>query len=156
MRILVITPQYAPDYGPSAPIFTDLCEDLHKIGHDVTVITAFPHYGRNNVPKEYDGKIYAETLLNGVRVIRTYVFLSDRASIIKRLIYHLSYNILAAIKVYKLKTCDLVLADAPFLWSGIPLFVAHSLKKKPFIYIVHDIYPDIAVRLGMITKKRVG
>jgi len=44
IRVLVVTPYYAPDYGPSAPIYTALCEDLQAAGCEVSVSTAFPHY----------------------------------------------------------------------------------------------------------------
>ena len=40
MRILIITPFYAPDRGASAPLYEMLCEDLVRIGHDVAVIAA--------------------------------------------------------------------------------------------------------------------
>ena len=34
IRVLVITPQYAPDFGPSAPIYTALCEHLQRCGFE--------------------------------------------------------------------------------------------------------------------------
>jgi hypothetical protein len=44
MQVLLITPFYVPDLGPGAPLFTMLCEDLVRLGHQASVVTAVPHY----------------------------------------------------------------------------------------------------------------
>ena len=54
MRILVITGYYAPDGGPAAPLFTMLCEGLAKRGHQVTALTAVPHYPTGKIPAAFN------------------------------------------------------------------------------------------------------
>ena len=96
-KILVITPQYAPDYGPSAPIYTALCEDLQKSGCDVTVVTGFPHYGGSENRFRYSGKLFVEEELNDVRIIRTYVYNFPKSSLWRRLLYHVVFNLLSTL-----------------------------------------------------------
>jgi len=151
IEILVITPQYAPDRGPSAPIYTALCEDLCQRGYEVTVVTGFPHYGSDHVWPEYRGKLAQEERLNGVRVLRTYVY-AARRQMWQRMIYHALFNVAATLGVFYVGRPDVVLADAPALWSGLPLLTRAIAFRIPYIYILHDIYPDMAVRLGVLTN----
>lgn len=153
-NILVVTLQYAPDFGPSAPIYTALCEDLVQLGYDVTVITGVPNYDVREIEPKYRGKLFFEENRNGVRVIRTYVYLVPKKALWGRLLYHGSFNLLATLAELRLKKPDVILADAPTLWSGLPLWVGSVLRKIPFIYIIHDIYPDVLSRLGYLNNPR--
>ena len=154
-KILVITPQYAPDFGPSAPIYTALCEDLQQSGCDVTVVTGFPHYAGSEAWYRYSGKSFVEEVRNGVRVIRTYVYNVPKSSLWRRLLYHASFNLFATLASLRAGKADVILADAPTLWSGLPLLIKSILPRVPFIYIVHDIYPDVLVRLGVLHNPRL-
>ena len=154
-NVLVITPQYAPDFGPSAPIYTALCEDLRQIGCDVTVITAFPHYAAADTWYERPKKLMEEEVLNGVRIIRTYVYTVPKGSLWRRLLYHASFNVFATLALLKTGRPDIVIADAPTLWSGLPLLTRSILGGVPFIYVIHDIYPDVLSRLGVVKNRRI-
>ena len=96
-KVLVFTPQYAPDFGPSAPIFTWLCEDLVQKGCDVSVITGFPHSAGTEKWFQPSKKLVEEDRLNGVRILRTYVYTVPKTSLRKRLLYHGSYNLLSTL-----------------------------------------------------------
>jgi colanic acid biosynthesis glycosyl transferase WcaI len=152
--VLVITPQYAPDLGPSAPIVTNLCEGLAREQYDVSVIAGFPHYGGHHAASEYAGKLMATEARNGVRVARSYVY-ARKARLWQRALYHGSLNALGLVNALRLPAPDVVIAEAPLLWSGLPLLVRSVWPRKPFIYVVQDVYPDIAVRLGALTNRRV-
>jgi colanic acid biosynthesis glycosyl transferase WcaI len=149
-KVLVVTPQYAPDFGPSAPIYTWLCEDLQQMGCDVTVVTGFPHYAGSDAKYKYPGKFFSEGMLNGVRVIRTYIYSVQQSALWKRLLYHASFNIFSTLATLRVGRPDIVLADAPTLWSGLSLLVKSIIPRVPFVYIVHDIYPDVLFRLGAL------
>jgi colanic acid biosynthesis glycosyl transferase WcaI len=151
IKILVVTIQYAPDRGPSAAIFTNLCEDLAQDGYDVTVVTGFPHYGRDSVWPEYSGKVYQDEELNRVHVLRSYVYAS-KTRLWQRLVYHASFNTLGTLNTLRADKPDVMIADGPAFWVGLPTLIRAIWLGVPFIYVVHDIYPDLAVRLGVITN----
>jgi colanic acid biosynthesis glycosyl transferase WcaI len=154
-KVLVITPQYAPDYGPSVPIYTALCEDLAQMGCQVTVAAAFPHYGGLRVGDKRLGRFLEEEILNGVRVLRTWVYTVSKGALWGRLLYHGSYNVTSTLAALRAGKPDIILADAPTLWSGLPLLVKAIVPRVPFIYIVHDIYPDVLVRLGVLSNSKL-
>jgi colanic acid biosynthesis glycosyl transferase WcaI len=154
-RVLVITPQYAPDFGPSAPIYTALCEDLQQMECDVTVVTGFPHYAGSSEWFQYSRRLFQEERLNGVRVLRTYVYTVPKGALWRRLLYHASFNVFSTLAALRAEKPDIVLADAPTLWSGLPLLVTAIWPRMSFVYIVHDIYPDVLIRLGVLTSPRL-
>ncbi len=154
-KVLVITPQYAPDLGPSAPIYTALCEDLQRMGCDVTVVTAFPNYAGSDAQNSHSKHFFHEETLNGVRLRRSYVFTVPKSSLWRRLLYHSSFNLFSTLSALGAGRPDVVLADAPTLWSGLPLMTMALVRGVPFVYIVHDIYPDVLLRLGILTNQRI-
>ena len=155
IKVLVITPHYAPDFGPSAPIFTALCEDLCNLGCDMTVVTGFPHYGGADALLHPSNRFFEEERRNGVRVLRTYVYAVPKGALWRRLLYHGSFNVFSTLAALRIRNPDIVLADAPTLWSGLPLIMKAVLPRVPYIYIVYDIYPDILSRLGVLTNPKM-
>jgi len=150
MKVLVITLQYAPDYGPSAPIYTALCEDLARKGYSVSVITAFPNYlGSGCVPSP-SKKLFEEESRNGVRVIRTRIYNAPKSCLWKRLFSYASFNLLSSLIALGVGKQDIIVADAPTLWSGLPLMLKAIIPGVPFIYVLHDIYPDVLLKLGIL------
>jgi len=70
MHVLILTPYYSPDLGPSAPLFTILADALFKRAYQVSVLTTVPHYTSGQVPLEYQGKWVQRSIENGVQVTR--------------------------------------------------------------------------------------
>jgi len=44
MRILIVSAYYAPETAGNAPYVTGVAEHYAAQGHDVMVLTGFPHY----------------------------------------------------------------------------------------------------------------
>ena len=57
MRILLPIIQFPPDVNPTGVLMAQLCEGLTACGHEVSVITAFPHYENFRIWQEYRGKL---------------------------------------------------------------------------------------------------
>ena len=71
MKILVVC-QY---YHPEPFRIHEVCEELAKRGHEVTVLTGLPNYPMGVIPEEYRGKKHRDEAVNGVHIIRV----SERA-----------------------------------------------------------------------------
>jgi glycosyltransferase involved in cell wall biosynthesis len=57
------------------------------------------------------------------------------------------YQLLAA-AVAVGRNYDVLVASGPALETYLPFFVLTQLRRKPAVYSVHEIYPDIGVKLG--------
>jgi len=148
MKILIITPFYSPDNGPSAPLFTLLSEAFVKKGHEVSVITAVPHYPTGRVSQEFAGKFQHTSFENGVEVTRVKVPSLDRNNFKQRFIQLLSYQIGATIRSFN-KECDVVLITNPALETWLPTIWHSVIRRKPTVYSVFDVYPDVGIKLGV-------
>lgn len=154
MRLLVVTPHYLPDGGPSAPLFAILCEALAQRGHQVTVVAAVPHYPSGRVPPEYRGWRTRHTVENNVKVIRVPVPSVDRSRMLRRLLQFMIFQ-LGAARVTLCEQYDIVLLSNPALSTGIPLAAASVLHRRPVAYSIHDVYPNVGVALGVFRHRGV-
>ena len=73
---------YAPEEVSAAVMITELATDLAKRGHRVTVVTGAPNYPQGRVFKGYRNGLYNVETLDGVRVIRTWSYISPSKEIL--------------------------------------------------------------------------
>jgi len=154
MRILVLTPYYAPDLGASASLYEMLCEELVRLGHHVSVLSAVPHYPTGRVPAEFRGRLIQRETRNGVEVTRIGLFSCDRAKLGFRLLGFLWFQFFASAVSWRRKP-DLLIASNPAFEIALPLAILGFLRRTPFIYSVHEIYPDIGVKLGIFRNRAI-
>jgi colanic acid biosynthesis glycosyl transferase WcaI len=137
----------------NAVVMTDLAEELAKLGHHLTVITSMPHYDRNRIWPEYRGKPYVREAFNSLDVRRVYLYVPRRKeSLLGRLLNYVTFNFLSVVVGVLAGRYDVVLAPSPPLTNGIAAFLLGRLPGVPYVYNVQDIYPDVAIRLGMLTN----
>jgi colanic acid biosynthesis glycosyl transferase WcaI len=154
MDILIVTPFYTPDLGPSAPLFQMLSMELVQLGHQVTVISAVPHYPTGKVNKQYQKKFITHSEENGVNVIRVRVPSLDRSKLFNRFFQYFFYQVGAALSTIRQKF-DMVVFSNPALWIWMPFTITTVLRKKPAIFSIHDLYPNVGITLGVFKRKPV-
>lgn len=154
MHILIVTPFYLPDGGPAAPLSTMLSEELVKRGNHVTVIAAVPHYPTGIVRPDFRYKHPVETKENGVNVIRVPLPSVNRANLFQRLVQLFIFQIRATLSGIN-KEYDVILLNNPFFMTGIPLFILGVVKRKPLVYAVYDVYPDIGIQTGIFRNRLI-
>jgi colanic acid biosynthesis glycosyl transferase WcaI len=154
MRILVLAPYYAPDIGPSAPLFTMLSEELAKRGHQVKVIAAVPHYPSGEVPVAFRGHTIRRSAENGVEVIRVPLPSLERANLKKRLLQFISYQV-GATWALRGQKFDVALVANPALWVCLPFAWLVGVKRTPAVFSIHDVYPDVGITLGIFRNRPV-
>jgi colanic acid biosynthesis glycosyl transferase WcaI len=154
LHILVIVTFYAPDWGAAALLYTMLCENLVRLGHRVTVLCTVPHYPSGQVQPEFRGRLFSRELRNGVEVIRVWVPSGDRAQLFHRLLTFVVYQLLGTAAGI-VQSYDVVLGGNPALEVFLPFQVLTVLRRKPAVFTVHDLYPDVGVKLGIFRHRPV-
>ena len=74
MRVAILSLTYYPDHTGSAVYATDLARFLGERGHDVTVITTFPHYPSWKKQPGDKGTLFRTEKHGRVRVLRGYTY----------------------------------------------------------------------------------
>lgn len=146
MKVLLLNLYYPPDTSATAKMAAAFIEPLAQ-KNNVTVICGRPSY---DPTERRSWRLWKTEPLRGVRVIRVGSTDYPRTQMGRRIFNYLSYVALSVPRSLFV-SCDVVLAmtDPPF--DGIVGAFVAMLKRKPFVYNIRDMYPDMAVG-GSIVK----
>lgn len=153
MKLLFLTQYYPPETGAPQNRLHSLAINLQKVGFEVEVLTAMPNYPKMEIFPEYKGKRKAEENIDGVRVLRSGIYVSKSKGIAKRLMNYFSF-VWTSMRAYKrLSEADYVLCESPPLFLGISaVYLAKRLKAK-LIFNVSDLWPESAESLDLVSNK---
>jgi colanic acid biosynthesis glycosyl transferase WcaI len=152
LRILLLNLYYPPDTSATAKMAHTVVDAI-CVHHHVTILCGRPSYD----PTERRPWRPYQTENDGlVRIIRAGSTAFPRFNMKKRLMNYLSYVWLSVPRAVFFD-CDAVLAmtDPPF--QGIVGAFVAMLKRKPYVYNIRDLYPDMAmggdiVRPGLLAR----
>lgn len=152
MRLTILTQYYPPEVGAPQNRLSELAQEMVKHGHAVTVLTAMPNYPTGKIYPGY-GRLLRRETLNGVRVIRTFIYPTQKADLLHRMANYLSFVASSALfGTFLLARSEYLLVESPPLFLGISAFWLSRLKRARLIFNVSDLWPESAVRLGMLRK----
>jgi colanic acid biosynthesis glycosyl transferase WcaI len=156
LRILVVILQYPPDVNSTGLLMEQVCRGLRALGHDLSVITTFPHYEKFRVWDEYRGKLLERSRHEGIDVLRLYVHArGEKQRMWNRLLSYLSFNVLATLAgVLSRRRYDVILCTNGGFFSGITAAAIATTKRIPFVLNVQDLYPDVPVMTGQLREGR--
>lgn len=155
MRILLLSTYFRPDIASTGVLMTQLAEDLTRLGHEVTVLTTFPHYDVQRTWDDYRGRLVVRERHEGMDVYRLYTYVpNDKTRFLGRLLSYLVFNALSAVMGTGLPRHDVILVPSPPLTNGLSADVIGRLRRTPFVYNVQDIWPDVVIRAGVMTGRR--
>src|SRR5215470_10002336 len=96
LRVLMLVNQFPPDVNTSGKLMRTLALELTRRGHELYIVTTFPHYAQFRVEPEYRGRLYERTLEDGLDVQRVWSFTSgSKEKMWHRLLNYITYNKLA-------------------------------------------------------------
>ena len=131
-----------------------LSEALLKRGHQVTAITTVPHYPSGQVAEDFRGSGIRQSPENGVEVVRVGLPSIKRSNLGMRLLQFFIYQV-GAVWASRGLQYDAVFVANPALWVWLPFTWLVVLKRKPAIFSVHDLYPEVGVQLGIFRNRIV-
>jgi glycosyltransferase involved in cell wall biosynthesis len=146
MRILLMNEYFPPDTAATAIMAAAVVDTLAE-GHSVTVLCGRPSYD----PSERHPFYFLRRERRGSAVVeRVGSTTFPRFRMRQRVINYLTYVTLAIPRALLVRS-DLVMAmtDPPF--EGIVGAFVAWLKRKPFVYNIRDLYPEMAL-VGKIVR----
>jgi glycosyltransferase involved in cell wall biosynthesis len=152
VRLAILTQYYPPEIGAPQRRLASLAGHFVRAGHEVSVLTAMPNYPLGRIHPDYGGLLRRETI-DGVRVVRTFIYPTQRADYLHRLANYFSFVASsAAIGAALLERPDLLLVESPPLFLGLSGVLLARLKRTRLIFNVSDLWPETAVRLGVVRE----
>lgn len=140
MKILLLNLYFPPDTSATAKMAAGVAQALAE-RHDVTVLCGRPSYDPS---ERRPWRLWQSETAGNVRIIRAGSTDFPRFAMQRRVINYLSYVALAVPRAIFM-SCDVVLAmtDPPF--QGIVGAVVALLKRRPYVYNIRDLYPEMAL-----------
>lgn len=126
------------------------------MGAEVTVITCTPNFPEGKVFPGYTNKLYRKEMMDGIKVIRVWTYITPNRGMVKRILDYLSFCLMGFLASLFVKT-DLIVATSPQLFTALAGYGASVCKGKPWIMEVRDLWPESikaveAMRESLILK----
>jgi len=151
MRLIILTQYYPPEHGAPQNRLHDLAQRSVKMGHTVTVLTGMPNYPRGRIFKGYRMKLTAREEIDGVKVIRSWIFTSKKKSLIPQLTVYFSFVLTSMlIGFFRLRKSDFLICESPPLFLGFSALFLSFIKRAKLIMNISDLWPESAVQLDLI------
>jgi len=119
-------------------------------GHEVTVVTGVPNHPRGELFPGYRNRWLQEETIDGIRVIRTWMYLTENAGFSRRILNYLLFAVAAVLASSRVRRPDVVLATSPQFFCGVAGAVVARLKRRPFVVEIRDLWPKSIVELGQL------
>lgn len=148
-RIAILCQYFYPENVTAASLPYEMAQELVLKGFRVKAITG--------MPKEYyKGPVKKEEIVEGIHIHRIKYMYRDRRNVIGRFINNFSFFVSVFNNHRKLKDSDVVITySSPPINPIVPAFYSKKYGFK-LIYVVYDIYPDMAYRFGYLKPKSLG
>lgn len=156
MKILVISHYFPPEIGaPSARLF-EMANHWVKEGHEVTVLTAFPNHPTGIIPDEYKGMKSMIEYMEGIKVIRSYVYATPNEGFVKKTLGHISFMFSSVIQsFFKAGNPDVVVVSSPTFFSMFSASFYSIFKRAKLVLDIRDLWPAAIVELGVLKNKLI-
>lgn len=147
MKLLFLTDNFPPEVNAPATRTYEHCREWVKNGVDVTVITCAPNFPKGEVFTGYKNKLYQKEIVDGIKVIRVWTYISANKGFLKRILDYMSFMFSSFFVGLFIKT-DLIVATSPQFFTAISGRWLGFWKRKKWIMEVRDLWPESIKAVG--------
>lgn len=151
MKLLFLTDNFPPESNAPASRTYEHCKQWVQMGMEVTVITCAPNFPYGKTYQGYKNKLYQTEVMDGIKVIRVWSYMTENKGVVKRVFDYMSYAFSAFIAGLFVKT-DLIVATSPQLFATLGGCALAKVKRKPWIFELRDLWPEGIKDHGAIKK----
>jgi len=152
MKLTILTQYYPPELGAPQRRLSELSQRMIDAGHDVTVLTAMPNYPKGKIFEGYGGLSQRDEI-DGVEIIRSFIYPTQKASMVHRLSNYFSFVVSSAVVgTARMPKTDYLMVESPPLFLGMSAVWLNTIKRSQLIFNVSDLWPESAVRLGVVRE----
>ncbi|MBO3699742.1 glycosyltransferase family 4 protein [Roseivirga sp. E12] len=154
MRLLFVSDNFPPEVNAPATRTYEHCKEWVKAGVDVTVITCTPNFPQGKVYKGYENKLVSHEVVDGIKVVRVWSYISSNEGFVKRTLDYVSFSITAFLAGLTIKT-DVIMATSPQFFAAIAGRWLAFFKRKPWVMEVRDMWPESIKTVGAMEGGKV-
>lgn len=123
---------------------------LHEMGHEVTIICGASD--RSGLSHR-DGQLLEEHDLGNMRVLSLNVPYGQHMGYLRRMASFVWFMLLASWVALRQRDTDVIFATSTPLTIGVPALIAALFRRRPFVFEVRDLWPDVPIGLGVLRNR---
>jgi colanic acid biosynthesis glycosyl transferase WcaI len=158
MKLILNSLNYSPELTGIGKYNGEMCQELVRLGFDVSTIVAPPYYPGWQVHNGYCGYWFCKTLEMGVNVTRCPLYVPKKVTTLKRLVHLASFAISSGLALFRkiLTKPDVVLLVQPTLFCAPGVLVFCKLTGAKSVMHIQDYEIDASFGLGMIGEGAIS
>lgn len=146
MKLVIVSEFFYPYKTSTQKILTELAEDFVEYGLEVDVLTT------KNAYREKKQKLSKYESYKGINIKRIFSTSGNRDNKLFRIVNYATFlSSLFINLLFKNDYHKILFVSNPPLAPYIG-YLMKKLKGKEYVYLVHDVYPDVAEKIGVIKK----
>lgn len=147
MRILYIHQYFNTRLGSSGTRSYEFARALIQAGHDVTMVCASTGGSVTGLTGAF-GADRRAGIVDGIEVVEFRVGYSNHDPIFVRAAKFLKFAWRCTLEVFS-RDFDLVVATSTPLTVVVPGAIARLVRRKPFVFEVRDLWPELPIAMGL-------
>jgi glycosyltransferase involved in cell wall biosynthesis len=148
MHILFLTDNFPPEVNAPASRTFEHCREWVRAGQQLTVITCVPNFPKGHVYPGYRNKLWQTEIIEGIRVIRVWSFITANEGFVKRILDYQSFMVTATLASLFVRQVDVVIGTSPQFFTVCAAWVVSVLKRIPFVFELRDLWPESIRAVG--------
>ena len=148
LQLSIVSQFYPPDYAATGQLLAELATQLKHLGIDVQVFTGQPGYAfdKASAPRKEKNQ--------GVKIRRSCISRLWPRRIRGRVLNGLLFCLRSSLHLLKkVNQGDILLVTTEPAYLPIFGYLANLILGIPYICLLYDIYPDVAVELNVISPQ---
>ena len=148
MHILFLTDNFPPEVNAPASRTHEHCRLWVAAGHQVTVITCAPNFPKGRVFDGYRNAWRQEEIIDGIRVIRVWSYITANEGFTRRVLDYLSFMATATLVSLGVRKVDIVVGTSPQFFTACAAHAVGLLKRRPWVFELRDLWPESIKAVG--------
>jgi glycosyltransferase involved in cell wall biosynthesis len=148
--VLYFHQHFSTPHGAAGTRSYEMARRLLHHGHEVTMVCGSYGVGATGLDGPFLGGRRSGSV-DGIRVIEFALSYSNADGALKRS-WTFAKFAMASIRLALTEKYDLIFATTTPLTAGIPGIVARWFRRKPFVFEVRDLWPELPREMGVITN----
>jgi glycosyltransferase involved in cell wall biosynthesis len=150
MHILYFHQHFSTPKGATGIRSYEMAQAAVRAGHRVTMVCGSYGLGQTGLDTPFK-RGRREGMVDGITVIEFDLSYSNTDGLLKRTGLFLKFAF-GGIGIALSRSYDVVFATTTPLTAGLPGIAARWLRRKPFVFEVRDLWPELPRAMGVITN----
>ena len=149
MKILLLNQAFVSPDEPGHTRHFEMAKFLQTPGHELVIVASDLNYqtGQHTVARR---GIFAEQQMDGVRILRAYIYPALHRSYVWRVVSFLSFMFSSVWTALQVRDVDLVMGTTPPIFQAVSAWFVAWIRRKPFLLEVRDLWPEFGISMGVL------